>query len=52
MARLSQGDLHREHAYNISPLAVRLILEQLTKSDTWPAYSPFAKEHYGRGKAK
>jgi hypothetical protein len=20
------------------------------KSDTWPVYSPFAKEHYGRGK--
>ncbi len=20
------------------------------KSDTWPVYSPFAKEHFGRGK--
>ena len=22
------------------------------KSDTWPVYSPFAKEHFGRGKAE
>jgi hypothetical protein len=41
---------YQEHAYNISPLAVRRILEQLMKSETWPVYSPFAKEHYGRGK--
>jgi hypothetical protein len=26
------------------------ILEQLMTSNTWPVYSPFAKEHYGRGK--
>jgi hypothetical protein len=39
-----------EHAYNMSPLAVQRILEQLMTSDTWPVYSPFAKEHYGRGK--
>jgi hypothetical protein len=39
-----------EHAYNLSPLAVQRILEQLMTSDTWPVYSPFAKEHYGRGK--
>jgi hypothetical protein len=41
---------YHEHAYNLSPLAVRRILEQLMTSDTWPVYSPFAKEHYGRGK--
>jgi hypothetical protein len=39
-----------EHAFNISPLAVQRILEQLMTSDTWPVYSPFAKEHFGRGK--
>ena len=41
---------YHEHAYNISPLAVQRILEQLMTSDTWPVYSPFAKEHFGRGK--
>jgi hypothetical protein len=40
---------YHEHAYNISPLAVQRILEHLMKSDTWPVYSRFAKEHYGRG---
>ena len=39
-----------EHAYNMAPLAVQRILEQLMTSDTWPVYSPFAKEHFGRGK--
>ena len=41
---------YHEQAYNISPLAVQRILEQLMTSDTWPVYSPFAKEHFGRGK--
>lgn len=41
---------YHEHAYNISPLAVQRILEQLMNSDTWPVYSPFAKEHYSHGK--
>ena len=34
----------------MAPLAVQRILEQLMTSDTWPVYSPFAKEHFGRGK--
>ena len=41
---------YHEHAFNMSPLAVRRILEQLMTSNTWPVYSPFAKEHFGRGK--
>jgi hypothetical protein len=41
---------YHEHAYNLAPLAVQRILEQLMTSDTWPVYSPFAKEHFGRGK--
>jgi hypothetical protein len=41
---------YHEHAYNMSPLAVQRILEQLMTSDTWPVYTPFAKEHFGRGK--
>ena len=41
---------YHEHAYNMAPLAVQRILEQLMKSDTWPVYSPFAKETFGRGR--
>jgi hypothetical protein len=41
---------YHEHAYNMAPLAVQRILEQLMTSDTWPVYTPFAKEHFGRGK--
>lgn len=41
---------YHEYAYNLAPLAVQRILEQLMNSDTWPVYSPFAKEHFGRGK--
>ena len=40
---------YHEHAYNMAPLAVQRILEQLMKSGTWPVYSPFAKETFGRG---
>jgi len=45
-----QSSQYHEHAYNMAPLAVQRILEQLMTSDTWPVYSPFAKEHFGRGK--
>lgn len=41
---------YHEHAFNMSPLAVQRILEQLMTSGTWPVYSPIAKEHFGRGK--
>ncbi|MGH3280087.1 MAG: hypothetical protein ACRDNW_13250 [Trebonia sp.] len=41
---------YHEYAYNLAPLAVQRILEQLMNSDTWPVYSPFAKEHFGRGR--
>ena len=41
---------YHEHAFNMAPLAVQRILEQLMTSDAWPVYSPFAKEHFGRGK--
>jgi hypothetical protein len=46
----SHASRYHEHAFNMAPLAVQRILEQLMKSDTWPVYSPFAKEHFGRGK--
>ncbi|HET9082498.1 MAG TPA: hypothetical protein VFO01_18530 [Trebonia sp.] len=45
-----QSIQYREYAYNLAPLAVQRILEQLMNSDTWPVYSPFAKEHFGRGR--
>ena len=41
---------YNEHAYNMAPLAVQRILEAFMTSDYWPVYSPFAKEHFGRGK--
>jgi hypothetical protein len=40
---------YHEYAYNMAPLAVQRILEHLMKSETWPVYSPFAKETFGRG---
>jgi hypothetical protein len=40
---------YHEHAFNMAPLAVQRILEQLMTSSTWPVYSPIAKEHFGRG---
>jgi len=48
---LSPGHAFRYHewAHNMAPLAVQRILEQLMKSETWPVYSPFAKETFGRG---
>jgi hypothetical protein len=49
---LSPGHAMRyhEHAYNMAPLAVQRILEELMTSDAWPVYSPFARAHFGRGK--
>ncbi|MEW9549094.1 hypothetical protein [Nonomuraea sp. NPDC050783] len=29
---------------------VRLLLEEIMASTSWPVYSPFAREHYGRGR--
>lgn len=39
-----------EYAYGMAAPAVRRILEEIMSSATWPVYSPFAREHYGRGK--
>ncbi|MCO6011065.1 hypothetical protein NE236_39530 [Actinoallomurus purpureus] len=41
-----------EYAYNMAAAAVRRILEELVSSTSWPVYSPFAKQHFGRGKAE
>lgn len=39
-----------EYAYGMAASAARRILEEIVASSTWPVYSPFAREHYGRGK--
>lgn len=42
-----------EYAYSMSAPDIRRLMEEIMKSasPTWPVYSPFAREHYGRGKA-
>jgi hypothetical protein len=39
-----------EYAYRMAAPAVRRILEEIMASTDWPVYSPFAREHYGRGR--
>ncbi|MBD2891284.1 hypothetical protein amrb99_01870 [Actinomadura sp. RB99] len=39
-----------EHAYSMAPPPVRRTLEELMASTAWPVHSPFAREHFGRGK--
>lgn len=41
-----------EHAYAMAAPAVRRILEEIMSSTDWPVYSPFAREHFGRGKTE
>ncbi|GAB3984046.1 hypothetical protein GCM10029978_092530 [Actinoallomurus acanthiterrae] len=46
------GPQYLEYAYNMAAEAVRRILEELVSSTSWPVYTPFAKQHFGRGKAE
>ncbi|WP_345431850.1 hypothetical protein [Actinoallomurus vinaceus] len=46
------GPQYLEYAYNMAAAAVRRILEELVSSTSWPVYTPFAKQHFGRGKAE
>jgi hypothetical protein len=39
-----------EYGYSMSPKAVCTFLEELVATKHWPVYSPFAKEHYGKGR--
>ncbi|MWA06849.1 hypothetical protein F8568_042205 [Actinomadura sp. LD22] len=41
-----------EYAYGMASLPVRRTLEELMTSTNWPVYSPFAREHFGRGKSE
>jgi hypothetical protein len=36
----------------MSAPAVRRVLEEIMASTDWPVHSPFAREHFGRGKAE
>ncbi|MEV4015812.1 hypothetical protein AB0J35_35460 [Nonomuraea angiospora] len=39
-----------EYAYKMSAPDVRCLLEEIMTSTTSPVYSPFAREHFGRGR--
>jgi hypothetical protein len=42
---------YTELAYRMSSDTLRKILGGIMATETWPVYSPFAKEHFGRGEA-
>ncbi|WP_232385166.1 hypothetical protein [Actinomadura violacea] len=41
-----------EYAYDMASRAARRTLEELMASSTWLVSSPFAREHFGRGKSE
>ncbi|WP_235030841.1 RpnC/YadD family protein [Nonomuraea solani] len=41
-----------EYAYSMSTPEIRRLLEEIAMSTTWPVHSPFAREHFGRGKTE
>ncbi|WP_433442634.1 hypothetical protein [Nonomuraea sp. CA-141351] len=41
-----------EYTYSMSAPEVRRLLEEIMTSTDWPVYSPFAREHFGRGLAE
>ncbi|MFB9200985.1 hypothetical protein ACFFV7_07265 [Nonomuraea spiralis] len=43
---------YSEYAYSMSVPEIRRILEEIMTSTAWPVYSPFARQHYGRGRAE
>jgi hypothetical protein len=47
-----KGPAYYENACRMSATAIRHVLEDLVSSTAWPVYSPFAREHFGRGKAE
>lgn len=46
------GPTYYENAYSMPSTAIRHILEELVSTTAWPVHSPFAREHFGRGKAE
>lgn len=47
-----KGPAYYENACRMSATAIRHVLEDLVSTTAWPVYSPFAREHFGRGKAE
>ena len=50
--RPEQGSAYYEMAHAACAAAARSVLEELVSTTTWLVSSPFAKEHFGRGKAE
>ncbi|MCK2212828.1 hypothetical protein MF672_003300 [Actinomadura sp. ATCC 31491] len=46
-----RGARYLEYAYHLSPGQVRRVLEESMSSAAWPVHSPFAREHYTKGRA-
>ncbi|MGW4791491.1 hypothetical protein ACWEPC_03605 [Nonomuraea sp. NPDC004297] len=40
---------YTEYAYSMAGPEIRRLLEEIMTSTDWPVYSPFAREHFGRG---
>ncbi|MBO0834837.1 MAG: hypothetical protein J2P28_04855 [Actinobacteria bacterium] len=47
-----KGAAYYESAHSLSGTQIRTILEAIMPTTTWLVSSPFAKEHFGRGKAE
>lgn len=45
-----KGNTYNEHCWNVSSAAIRLSMEKIMKTDEWPVFSPFAREHFTKGK--
>ncbi|GAA1508931.1 hypothetical protein GCM10009677_47230 [Sphaerisporangium rubeum] len=49
---LDHAPHYYEYAHRLASPAARRILEEIMSSTTWPVYSPFAREHFGKGLAE
>ncbi|MEU1725477.1 hypothetical protein [Nonomuraea sp. NPDC005692] len=49
---LDHAPKYYEYAHGMSVPEIGRILEEIMRSNDWPIYSPFAHEHYGRGRAE
>jgi hypothetical protein len=45
------GARYYEYAYRLASTDVRHALEEIMSSAAWPVHSPFAREHFSRGRA-
>jgi hypothetical protein len=43
---------YTEYAYSMAAPTVQRMLREIMTSTFWPVYSPFAREHFGRGEEK